>query len=97
MTCWNCHGELEPDHEFCGWCGSPRTGGPRHFKRVEDEYFKLRGQLDLGRITREAFEASLQAMLIRDQQQRYWMLGLDSGKWYLFNGATWTEANPYAN
>ncbi len=64
------------------------------FERAESEYFKLRGQLATERITREQFESRLHDLMVQDEQGRYWMLGVDSGKWYRNNGSEWVEANP---
>lgn len=72
------------------------TGGnAAAFKRSEDEYFKLKGQLSTQRITQEQFEAKLRELMVQDQQGRYWMLGADTGKWYLHDGAQWVEGTPY--
>lgn len=65
------------------------------FKRTEDEYFKLKGLLSTGRLTQEQYEAKLRELMVQDGQGRYWMLGADTGKWYLHDGQTWTEAQPY--
>jgi hypothetical protein len=31
-----------------------------------------------------------------EHEGRYWMLGADSGKWYVHDGQTWVEAAPPA-
>ncbi len=64
------------------------------FKKSEDEYFRLRGQLATGHITREEFERALHELVVQDAQARYWMLGADSGKWYVHEGKDWVEAKP---
>ena len=63
------------------------------FKQAEDQYFALKGRLAAGRITHEQFEAALKDLMIRDPQGRYWMLGVDSGKWFVHNGQTWVEGS----
>lgn len=72
---------------------TPPPLDPR-FQKAEDEYFKLKGQLGAGRITHEQFEAALKESLVEDDQGRYWMLGVDSGKWYVHEGENWVESNP---
>jgi hypothetical protein len=64
------------------------------FQRTEDEYFRLKGQLAAGRITREQFDAALKNLMVQDAQGRWWMMGADSGKWYVSDGQNWVEANP---
>ena len=64
------------------------------FQRAEDEYFVLKGQLATGRITPEQFQAAIKNLMVQDAQGRYWMLGPDTGKWYVHDGTTWVEAQP---
>ena len=64
------------------------------FENAEQEFFKLKGQLDAGRITPEQFDQALRELIVEDDQGRFWMLGADSGKWYLRDGEVWVEANP---
>lgn len=65
------------------------------FKRAEDQYFILRGKLEIGRITREQFQAALHELMIEDTQGQHWTIGVDSGKWHVHDQGTWVEANPY--
>lgn len=65
------------------------------FKQAEDEYFVLRGKVELGRITRTQFETILRDLMVEDTQERYWVLGADSGKWFVHDGQTWVEADPH--
>jgi hypothetical protein len=65
------------------------------FRRSEDEYFKLKGQLSTKRITHDEFEARARDLMVQDSRGRYWMLGADTGKWYLHDGTRWIEGSPY--
>ncbi|MBI5032048.1 MAG: hypothetical protein HZB51_16065 [Chloroflexi bacterium] len=64
------------------------------FDQVENEYYRLKGRLAAGRITREQFENELKRLMIEDLQGRRWILGVDSGKWYVHDGQSWVEAQP---
>ncbi len=64
------------------------------FKQVEDHYFSLRGQLDAKRITQEQYEAALKELMVQDAQGRYWMLGAQSGAWYVYDGQQWVQDTP---
>lgn len=66
------------------------------FKRAEEEYFRLKGRFSAGRITREQFEESLKRLMPQDSQGRYWTLGVDDAKWYVYDGASWKQADPSA-
>jgi hypothetical protein len=63
------------------------------FRRAEVEYLRLRGELDAGRITAESFEKALEAGMA-EHDGRWWMLGANSGAWYVHEGGAWTEASP---
>ena len=65
------------------------------FKKAEDEYFLLKGKLAAERITHDQFEAQLQNLMLQDAEGHYWMLGVDSGRWFRHDGAQWIEASPY--
>ncbi len=64
------------------------------FRDIEEQYFLLRGQLAMGRLTHEQFEAKLKELMFQDAQGRYWMIGAETSKWYMHDGVKWVEANP---
>ena len=64
------------------------------FQQVEREYFRLKGQLAVGQISREQFETALRPLMFQDGQGRYWMIGVDSGKWHVYDGQQWRQTNP---
>lgn len=69
---------------------------PSTYKRVEDEYYRLRGQFDTDRLSHEQFDAALRELMIQDEQGRYWMIGADSGQWYFYDGTKWVQSDPYS-
>lgn len=64
------------------------------FRKAEEEYFILRGKFDTGRIGKNLFELALKDMAVQDTQGRWWMIGADSGNWYMHDGKTWVAADP---
>jgi uncharacterized RDD family membrane protein YckC len=70
-----------------------RRLAPR-FEQAEREFFALKGQLAAGRITQSGFDAAIKELMLQDVQGRYWMLGADSGKWYVYDGQAWVQAVP---
>jgi hypothetical protein len=65
-----------------------------NFAQVEDELYRLKGQLAAGRISREQFEAASKNLMVQDARGRWWMLDRESVKWNVYDGAKWVEANP---
>jgi uncharacterized protein YegL len=63
------------------------------FHRAEAEYVRLRGQYDSGALPPDDFKKAVEAQVI-EHGGAYWMLGVDSGKWYRYDGAKWHEAEP---
>lgn len=64
------------------------------FRKAEEEYFILRGKFDTGRIGKNLFELALKDMAVQDTQGRWWMIGADSGNWYVHDGKSWVAADP---
>src|SRR5712692_586507 len=64
------------------------------FRKAEEEYFILRGKFDTGRIGKNLFELALRDMAVQDTQGRWWMIGADSGNWYMHDGKSWVSADP---
>ncbi len=67
---------------------------PATFQKAEDEFFLLRGKLQARRITREQFDLAVKGLTIQDDQERYWTIGGNTGKWYVHDGRVWVEATP---
>ncbi len=65
------------------------------FKETENKYIELKSSLDSGSITSEDLKVKLKQMMIRDDEGNYWMIGSNTGKWYIYNGSDWKEKNPY--
>ena len=64
------------------------------FSRVEQEYRRLRAQMDAKQLTHEQFEAALRPLMFQDSQGRYWMIGVDSGQWHVYDGQQWLASQP---
>lgn len=63
-------------------------------QNAEDEYFRLRGQYVSRRITKEEFDTALKQLMLQDEGGRYWMIAAETGKWHVYEGGTWVEADP---
>ncbi|MBF8283930.1 MAG: acetolactate synthase large subunit, partial [Anaerolineales bacterium] len=47
-----------------------------------------------GAIPEDEFRAGMNALRFQDSQNRWWMLGVQSNKWYVFDGARWLPGTP---
>jgi penicillin-binding protein 1C len=64
------------------------------FKNVESEVKRLRRRYFAGGLTRDQLQAELRRLMFTDDQGFYWMIGLESDRWYKYNGKDWTPADP---
>jgi hypothetical protein len=61
------------------------------FVRVEAEFRRLKAQFERGALTEEEFKAQLEELMIEDEQGRWWILGYETGQWYVHDGEQWVQ------
>lgn len=66
----------------------------QRFEQVEQQVKALRGRYQAGEISREQLQNELRSLMILDDQGRWWMLGLESNRWYYYDGQSWIAATP---
>jgi len=64
------------------------------FARVEAETQKLQQELAAGKLDQEAYNKALKALMIADDQGRWWMLGTQTNTWYRNDGENWVVDTP---
>lgn len=67
------------------------------FREIEEKYRSLKEKLEKNEISPEELKVSMKKMMIHDKDGNYWMIGSNTGKWYLYNGTDWKEKSPYSN
>lgn len=67
---------------------------PSRFKEVEKQVETLRHQFRQGLITRAQLEGELRRLMVLDDAGRWWTLGVDSNRWYRYNGREWLPDTP---
>lgn len=65
-------------------------------EEMERRFYELKGRLDVGAITEEQFKSEIEKLRFQDAQNRWWMIGAQSGKWYTFDGTRWIPSQPPA-
>jgi hypothetical protein len=67
---------------------------PIHFKKPKPSTFasKVRWLSDVSRASN--LRTRWKNLMLQDAQGRWWMLGIDSGRWCVSDGKTWIEAQP---
>jgi hypothetical protein len=64
------------------------------FARVEAEFGRLKAQFESGALTEEEFKAQLEELMIEDEQGRWWIIGYETGQWYVHDGEKWVQQEP---
>jgi tetratricopeptide (TPR) repeat protein len=63
-------------------------------EEMERRFYELKGKLDVGAITEEDFRLETEKLRFQDSQNRWWMIGAQSGKWYFYDGTRWIPGRP---
>lgn len=64
------------------------------FEGLERRFNQLRQQWADGQIDQETFTRQVQSLQVQDPQGRYWTIGVQTGKWYYFDGKDWVPGTP---
>ena len=64
------------------------------FAEIEAQFRQLKTQYDAGDLSEADFKARLQDLMIQDEQGRWWMIGYETGQWYVHDGEKWVQREP---
>jgi len=64
------------------------------FNQVTRNYINLKQQFDQGKMKAEEFERLVNEHNVTDHNGVRWQIGVNSGKWYRYDGQNWVEENP---
>jgi membrane peptidoglycan carboxypeptidase len=67
---------------------------PSPFEQVESKVKVLRERYQAGYLTREQLQNELRSLMILGEDGRWWMLGLESDRWYYYDGRNWVPDTP---
>ncbi len=65
-----------------------------NFQDAEKTYRDLKQQHAAGKLTDEDFEEQVAQLSLQDAQGHWWMLGVETGEWYMHDGQQWNKAKP---
>jgi hypothetical protein len=64
------------------------------FQQAQQRYQQLQEQYHSGQLSPEQFQAEVNRIRVRDSRGRTWSLGVESGKWYVYQGGAWISGSP---
>jgi hypothetical protein len=67
------------------------------FRQVEAAYTRLRADLAAGRVNPDQYRAAFQKLKIQEPNGRQWTIDGQSGRWLLWDGSAWKQADPPRN
>jgi hypothetical protein len=67
----------------------------KKFREIESLYKELKERQAAGEVSAEDMKSELKKMMLRDEENRFWMLGGKTGGWYMYDGSAWNPADPY--
>ena len=80
--------------KFCIECGAPLPQLPGSFQKTQKTFTEAQASYKAGQLTREEYQSTLTKLVVQDDQGEYWMLGVESGDWYWYDGEEWNLRNP---
>ncbi|MBC7812366.1 MAG: penicillin-binding protein, partial [Burkholderiales bacterium] len=66
----------------------------RRFRDVEDQVRALKRRYEAGELSREDLQAQLRTLMQLDNDQKWWMMGIETDTWYRFENGEWLAATP---
>lgn len=67
------------------------------FKYAQKEYNRLKNLFEKNKISPAFFEEAVSKLVVLDANGHTWQIGVNSGKWYRFDGRNWVEDTPSEN
>jgi hypothetical protein len=64
------------------------------FKQADEQFKQLKARFATGELSEAKFKAALEDLMVEDESGHWWMIGYETGRWYLHDGADWVLANP---
>jgi len=74
-----------------------RSASGKSFSGVKEEFDRLKAQFDAHTLSEAQFKARLKELMVQDEQGRWWMIGYETGLWYVHDGERWKLELPAVN
>jgi len=64
------------------------------FQSVQESFERLKKRFQNREISQQGFIDEIKKLCLKDDQGRFWTIGVQTGKWYYFDGKDWLHADP---
>jgi len=93
VHCLDCGKSNPQNSKFCSGCARALPQLPSSFLKTQEDFENLRIANQSGELTEEDYHAALAQLVIQDEGD-YWMMGVESGDWYSYDGEEWHPRKP---
>ncbi|MFN8376436.1 MAG: transglycosylase domain-containing protein [Anaerolineae bacterium] len=83
-------GALSPTQGFA----APQSEMIRKFQETQEQIQSLRRLYQAGQLSRPDLENQLRQLMVLDDNQVWWMMGVETDTWYRFENNEWVPATP---
>ncbi|TVR20627.1 MAG: hypothetical protein EA396_10200 [Anaerolineaceae bacterium] len=66
----------------------------KKYRDTENAVRQMRQQVQAGQMSQEDYTAALRDKMVLDDDQVWWMMGVNDDRWYQADGNNWVEATP---
>jgi tetratricopeptide (TPR) repeat protein len=66
------------------------------FQEADRRYAKIKRHQEAGGLTQEEFDRQLEALMVQDEEGRWWAKSRTSGDWHYHDGTAWVRGKPPA-
>ncbi len=94
VPCRQCRQANPKGGKFCFECGAALPQLPESFRKTQEIFTDTQTSYNAGQLTSEEYQAALTKLVVQDNDGDYWMLGVDSGDWYWYDGEEWNLRTP---
>ena len=89
VHCRQCGQPNPKGGKFCSKCGVALPQLPESFQKTLELFIDAQASFTAREITKEQYHAALADLLVQDDKGEYWMLGVETGEWYWYDGDDW--------
>ena len=89
VHCRDCGQPNPKNGKFCSKCGSALPQLPATFQKTQEDFENLQTAHQSGKLIGEDYQSALAELVVQDDEGDFWMLGVESGEWYWFDGDEW--------
>jgi len=94
VLCSQCGQKNPAKNKVCSKCNVVLPQLPENFQKTLGNFKMAQADFIAGQLSEEEYHAELAELVVQDQNDEYWMLGVESGDWYWFDGEEWNKKTP---